>query len=353
MSNVFSKKRRMTEKIVTLSKEYAKNHSHGTQAKGFILNYSNVCNFKCPHCFTKSGAGEFGKTALTIADVKKLADEADELGVYEVDIQGGEPLVNPQLFDILDAIQTDRFYTYITTNGWFLDKTMAEKLAKAGIDRVSVSIDGFTPEEHDGFRRAEGSFRKCIEALHYVQNAGMKAYVNIVVGHYNAQSKELKEFVDYLNKMNVGVVFTCASPSGNWKGKYDVMLTEEDSKALEQLKKEYPFIIRDLWNYFNPGDELIYGCPAVNLFYVNPIGDVLPCPYIHTKIGNIKEESLRAILERGFKIKKFREKSYKCLVGEDMEFARKYLNREMSVLNPIPLDELFDKDDKIDCSDTI
>lgn len=132
MSNVFTKKKRMTEKMVSLSREYGKTHSHGTRVKGFILNYSNKCNFQCPHCYTRSGAGEFGETKLTIDDIKRLADEADELGVYEIDIQGGEPLLNPQLFEILDAIGPDRFYIYITTNGWLLDRNMAEKLARGG-----------------------------------------------------------------------------------------------------------------------------------------------------------------------------------------------------------------------------
>lgn len=345
MSNVFTKKKRMTEKMIKLSREYAKSHRHGTSVKGFILNYSNKCNFTCPHCYTRSGAGEFGETKLTIEDIKRLADQADELGVYEIDIQGGEPLLNPQLFDILQVIQTDRFYIYITTNGWFLNREMAEKLAKAGVDRVSVSIDAFSPEEHDRFRRKQGSYQRCVDALRYSQEAGMKPYVNIVVGHYNAQSQELSEFVEYLDENNWGIVFNCASPTGNWRNHYDVMLTEEDSRALERLKREHSSIIRDLWNYFNPNDELVYGCPAVNLFYVNPLGDILPCPYIHTKLGNIKEEPLKNIIQRGFSVKKFREYSDKCLVGEDKDFAQNYLNKDMTILTPIPLDELFNDGD--------
>lgn len=71
----------------------------------------------------------------------------------------------------------------------------------------------------------------------------------------------------------------------------------------------------------------------------------MPCPYIHTKLGNIKEEPLSDIIQRGFSVKKFREYSGKCLVGEDEEFARKYLNKDMTILNPIALNELFDEKD--------
>lgn len=344
MSNVFTAKKRMTEKMIALSRAYAEIHAHGTKVKGFILNHSNKCNFRCPHCYTRSGAGEFGETRLTLEDIRSLADQADAMGVYEIDIQGGEPLLDPDLFRILEALRTDRFYTYITTNGWLLDREMARKLADGGVDRVSVSIDAFTEEEHDRFRRRPGSFRQCMQALENAKGAGMKPYVNIVVGHYNAQSEELRRFLDRLDEHGYGIVFNCAAPTGNWRGNYEVMLTEEDSAAVEALKREHPSIIRDLWNYFDPKDTLVYGCPAVNLFYVNPLGDILPCPYIHTKLGNIKEEPLETIVGRGFSVPEFRGYSGKCLVGEDKEFAMRYLDRDMSILDPIPLGRLFPQD---------
>ena len=123
------------------------------------------------------------------------------------------------------------------------------------------------------------------------------------------------------------------------------MLDEEDQETLRGLKQRHPSIIRDLWNYLNPDDRLIYGCPAVNLFYVNPLGDILPCPYIHAKLGNIREETLKEIIDRGFAVRKFREHSDKCLVGEDREFAEKYLDRDMSILEPIPIRDLFPEEE--------
>lgn len=338
-------KARMMEKLLELTRRLEEQGENGILAKGFILNYSNKCNFHCKHCYTRSGAGEFGETLLTMEDVKRLADQADALGVYEIDIQGGEPLLLPNLFDVLEMIDTSRFYVYITTNGWLLDEAMAKRLAEAGVDRVSVSIDAFTPEAHDVFRGMSGAYQRAISALGNAQKAGLAAYVNTVVGHYNAQSKELADFVDYLAEHHWGVVFNCATPTGNWRGNYDAMLTPEDSACLERLRERNNKIIRDLWNYFDWSGKKIYGCPAANLFYVSPKGDVLPCPFIQTKLGNIRETPLKEILKRGFSVKWFREYSDRCLAGENKEFAQKYLDHDMTVLNPIPLEELFAKED--------
>ena len=108
------------------------------------------------------------------------------------------------------------------------------------------------------------------------------------------------------------------------------------------MRKKYKNILRDIWNPFDRNYEKLLGCNAVNRTYVTPIGDVLVCPYLHIKIGNVFEKSLKEIIEYGFSIKYFREHSKLCLAGEDKEFVRKYLQQDgMSVFNPIHARDIF------------
>lgn len=344
MKNVYNQKPRVTEKIMEIARAFADEASFGKKnfaPSGFILNYSNKCNFKCPHCYTGSGKGELSESRLSVSDIKSLSDQADALGVYEIDIQGGEPLMYPNLFEILDALGLDRFYTYITTNGWLLTQELADKLAKAGVDRISVSIDSFSAETHDEFRAKQGSFERAFAALEYTKNAGMKPYVNVVIGHYNARSKELEDFCELIISKGYGIGFNCASPTGNWRGNYDAMLMPEDTKNVERIRMKHKEIIRDLWNYFNLKGPLVKGCPSVNLFYVNPLGDILPCPYIQAKLGNILEMPLKEILEYGFSFSPFNKYSSLCLSGEDLEFAKNYLDQDTSILAPVPVSQFL------------
>ena len=125
----------------------------GTKTRGIDLNFNNACNLRCKYCFTNSPKGDHVKEYLDIGAIKKLADEADELGYFEFDLQGGELLLQPdKLFEVLEAIRPERFYMYLTTNGYYLDEKMAKKLAEYKVSRVSVSIDSMDEKIHDEIR---------------------------------------------------------------------------------------------------------------------------------------------------------------------------------------------------------
>ena len=102
-----------------------------------------------------------------------------------------------KLFQVLEAIKPERFYLYLTTNGYHLDKKMAEKLAEYKVSRVSVSIDSMDEKIHDEIRGQKRVLERAIQALKHVQDAGMDPYLNITVGHYNANTDHFKQLLDY------------------------------------------------------------------------------------------------------------------------------------------------------------
>ena len=85
-------------------------------------------------------------------------------------LQGGELLLQPKkLFEVLDAIKPERFYMYLTTNGYYLDETMAKKLAEYKVSRVSVSIDSMDEKIHDEIRGRKDSWRRAMEGLNMLE----------------------------------------------------------------------------------------------------------------------------------------------------------------------------------------
>lgn len=304
------------------------------------LNYSNQCNFRCQHCFSKNLSP--GGAKIPIAAVRDLANQAHELGAWQWHLQGGEPTLWPELQQVVEAIDPSRFHLFLTSNGSLMTRDLAKMLADIGVDKVSVSIDSFDAAAHDAFRRHEGAFEKAMEALTHVRDAGMEANINTCVTSQNARSEELMDLMRLAEERNFTVLFVIAAPVGAWAGRRDLLISEDDVRHLLEIKKRYPFVHRDLYPFL--GVE--WGCRTVNgLVYVTPEGDVLSCPFIHIKLGNIHTERLADILRRGWRVKYFRDFSDKCLVGEHREFIEKIIPRYAHAMGPIEFDAAFAPDD--------
>lgn len=332
--------RRVIDKIRKFNKYITDHNGVATIPRGIILNYSNACNFHCDQCFTESPTCPT-KGILSKEILADLADQADQLGMYEILIEGGEPLICKDLYEIIQIFGAHRFYMAMTTNGYLLTPEVAKRLKDAGMSRVVISLDSTKPEVHDSYRGMKGAYEHALLALENVKNAGMQPSVNFLVGHYNIDSGEIEEVCDFCEEQGYQMGLVVATPTGNWRGKYEVMLTEEDTRYLESLRGKYRNIWRDIWPPFANKKVDVSGCIAVNRPYINPYGDVMPCSYLHMKLGNILEQPLKEILEKGFSYECFRCNHKICYAGEDVDFAKKYLSKEMSILKPIPIEEIF------------
>ena len=346
-------KPRLMEKLKKFHDYVRKNNGEiGTKQRGIDLNFNNACNLRCKYCFTNSPKGDHAKETLDVAMVANIADQADELGIFEFDLQGGELLLRPDLlFEVLEAIQPERFYLYLTTNGFFLDKKIARKLADAKVGRVSVSVDSFDEKTHDEIRGRKDSWRRAMEALKNVQEVGIDPYLNITVGHYNSFSEDIEMLCKYSNDKNYTTLLNVAVPSGMWlklDRMKEVIVDEKDKERLIELRKKYKNILRNIWNPFDRNYEGVLGCNTVNRLYITPLGDVLVCPYVHIKIGNVFEQSLKEIRDYGFKIKYFNEHSSLCLAGEDKEFIKRFMSFDgQSIFKPAIAKEIFTEKDYV------
>ena len=97
-----------------------------------------------------------------------------------------------------------------------------------------------------------------------------------------------------------------------------------------------------------PAYGLDLGCIAVKrMVSLTKYGDVMPCPYIHTSLGNFFKEPLRNIIERGMNIKYFGKYVDTCLIAEDRKFINDYIVKMYDKPLPVPCSEIFTSDDYI------
>ena len=310
------------------------------------FQYDYTCNFRCVHCSVKRFQGKKKGRFFTISDVKELSRQADEMGLAQIVITGGEPLVFPDFDDIVKAIDPQKFWIVSDTNGWFLDAERAKHLKSIGVDKIQLSLDSLSATEHDEFRRKVGSHERCIRAIDAALNAGLNIIVQTVVSKQRVRSKEFIEFLEFLNGKGVGVFVTYAKPVGSWEGNFDVLVDRDDMDYMRELEKKY-----NVFTHLTPSYGLNLGCIAVKrMVSITKYGDVMPCPYIHTSLGNFFKEPLKDIIERGMKIKYFGEYVDTCLIAEDREFINNYAVKMYDKPLPVPCSEVFASEDYIDYS---
>ena len=307
------------------------------------LQYNYKCNLSCKHCSIKRFQGKNDARQFTIPDVKDLFHQADEMGLARVTITGGEPLIFKDFDELVAAIDPQKFFINCDTNGWFFDEKKAGHLKSIGVDRIQPSIDSLNAEEHDSFRGAEGSHERAMKAVDIALDAGLGIFVQTVVTKQRLYSEEFIEYVEYFNKKGVGVFVSYAKPVGSWEGNFDVLVNKDDMKYMEKLEKKHK-----VFTHLTPAYGLNMGCIAVKgMFSVTQYGDVLPCPYIHISIGNVFEEPLKDIIQRGLDIKYFGERVDTCLIAEDRAFIKNVVAKNIyGKPLPVPASEVFTDRDK-------
>jgi MoaA/NifB/PqqE/SkfB family radical SAM enzyme len=333
-----SEKPYVYEKVMRFEEKLSKGESIAIIQ--FQYNYS--CNFNCVHCSVKKFQGKSDRRSFTMEDVKRLSMQADRMGLARFVITGGEPLVFKDFDALVAAIDPQKFYINCDTNGWLLDEKKARHLRSIGVDRIQLSIDSLDAAEHDKFRKATGSHRRAMEAVDIARDAGLAIFIQTVVTKQRLHSDEFIEFIKFFNNKNVGVFVTYAKPVGSWEGKFDILVDKSDMNYMRQLEREYA-----VYTHLTPAYGLNMGCIAVKgMISVTQYGDVLPCPYIHTSIGNVFEEPLMDIVKRGLAIKYFGEHVETCLIAEDRDFITKYVaGRIYNKVLPVPSTEVFNEED--------
>ncbi|PPA70709.1 GTP 3',8-cyclase MoaA [Jeotgalibacillus proteolyticus] len=155
--------------------------------KDIRISVTDQCNFRCAYCMPAEIFGpDFAflpkEEYLTFDEIYELVREMGKLGVEKVRLTGGEPLLRKDLHELIEKLYTIDSIKDIalTTNAMMLPK-YAEKLKKAGLQRVNVSMDAI---EEDVFKKMNGrnvSTKPVLKGIQAAIDAGLEVKINMVV----------------------------------------------------------------------------------------------------------------------------------------------------------------------------
>ena len=111
------------------------------------------CNLSCPEC--PSGREDFHRPRgnISLEEFQHVIDQLKGHLMYLMLYFQGEPLLNPEFFDMVSYARQNKVYTATSTNGHYLDDDNAEQLVRSGLDRLIISLDGTDQDTYEQYRR--------------------------------------------------------------------------------------------------------------------------------------------------------------------------------------------------------
>jgi len=254
------------------------------------------CNYNCGGCYSR---GRPKADELSADELDGLFAEAEALGVVGIVLTGGEPLMRPELLDLLERHRRLLFVPF--TNGALMTPAIARRLARSGNTVTFVSVEGF-PADTDG-RRAPGAHAAALRALELLREADAISAFNAMVTTRNAGRVASDVFVDEMVARGCSLgAFTEYVPSG--PSPRPEWVLGPDARAglrrrIEALRRSKPIVLIHF-----PDDE--YGldnrCFAAgeDVLHVNAAGGVEPCPFAPVACDNVREGGLAAAFQSAF-----------------------------------------------------
>ncbi len=273
------------------------------------------CNLQCMHCRAVPVA-QAAPDELSLGEGFRLIEGIRAVGRPVLVFTGGEPLLRPDLFDLAAFARWCGLRIALATNGTILTPALADRVARTGFRRVSISLDGPDAPAHDRFRRVDGAFERAVEGVRALQARGMSMQVNTTVTTLNrSRLEEIYGLVKQLGAdawhlfllVPVGCGLAVAPECQLTPQEYEDVLLWIDGLAAQETMQIHatcaPHIQRIRLQRMAAGQGLgagplltRSGCLAgTGICFVSCTGEVFPCGYLPVPAGNVRRESFARI----------------------------------------------------------
>ena len=267
---------------------------------------TNKCNLNCLHC--RGMVSE----ELDKESILKIAKEISTLSPRWIIIEGGEPLLQKELFKIIEIIFESNIKTYLITNGMLFDEDWAKIFKKFNVN-LMISVDGADKESYEKIRKG-ASFEKLKEAVAIANEYEILDSALVTIFKHNKnQIAKLFQFIKELDFKKI--TFLGLKPCKDYE-KYlldrkeykDLLFTiiENQKKTEIDVYVDEPFFKAFLNEYkikYFPNSQSgiivpdTSACIFGEYIFIETNGDIKPCTFAPIVLGNVKEKSLKALWE--------------------------------------------------------
>ncbi len=285
---------------------------------------TNLCNLHCEHCYQDDFST---KRDLDWSGLRKISDnflhtieEWDQKAC--VHVTGGEPLLKPELFHLLDHLnrQSEVEELGIITNGLLMDRERTERLSDfSKLRRIKISLDGANAETNDAIR-SKGVFEKVMQNISLVRKE--KRFEIVVM--FTVMQKNFRNLPSVFKLCEDngidGLIIERFIPLGKGKGVMEEVLGREDWNEMIgmlvrffSIEGEHDSVLpyQAFQISFSGEEPELLGAPCVigtDGLCIMPEGNVFPCRRLPVSMGNLLQTPLKQIWETSDLLEKLRVK---------------------------------------------
>ena len=254
-----------------------------------------ACNLACVHCLSSSGRRD--PAELSTAETMAVIDEMRALQVFYVNIGGGEPMIRPDFYDLVDYATSSGVGVKFSTNGSRIDADGARRLTAMDYTDIQISLDGADAATNDAVR-GDGSYATAIAAMDNLAEAGFGPFkISVVMTRQNIP--QLDAFDALADRYGAELRLTRLRPAGRGADTWHELHPHHEQQVeLYHWLLDHPGVLTgDSFFHLNAlGDENLPGlnlCGAGRVVcLIDPVGDVYACPFVlhdEFKAGNVRQ----------------------------------------------------------------
>ncbi|MFQ5701802.1 MAG: radical SAM protein [Acidobacteriota bacterium] len=322
-------------------------------------NLTQRCNLRCRHCYLDSSArGAAHPRELTRTESLEVIHQLSEMNprLFLI-LTGGEPLLHPDLHEIIGRAASRGMTVVLGTNGTLITRRAARELKDAGLGGAGVSIDSIEPSAHDGLRGVTGAWQRTMSGIAAMKEAGLGFLIQTSVFSWNRHElPRLAALAQGLGASALNLYFLVCTGRGQELTDLSPASYEATLEAIYRLQErmggELPIGVKCAPHYkrivhqHDPDSPFLAsyqgGCPAATHYCrIDPTGEVTPCPYMPPTGDTLRRRPFREIWETSPRFVELRARSRlggRCGLCEYRDLCGGCRARALAVLRD-PMDE--------------
>ena len=271
------------------------------------LELSRICNLRCVYCYASSGKPL--ENELTLAEIEDAVDQAVQLGARKIIVLGGgEPLLYPQLLEVLDFIINKNLVVDLFTNGTLITPAFAKKLYMRGVG-VVIKMNSRKAAIQDYLADREGTFAAINNGLIALREAGYpdeehSLGIETIICRQNYD--ELPDLWRWARRQEIVPYIEAMTLQGRATDHPELEVSPDEIKTIfETLARIDAEELGCIWT---PHPPLVASQCARHEYSctITSNGEVHPCPGVNISAGNIREQKLAVILSESKVIRELR-----------------------------------------------